>query len=110
MKTETTYEIGDIVIVKTKTVMGYDDDNNRVPFDEQIEAQKMYIIGAVSRRLGKYLKGGTIYSLDGLDYDPPEFKATGSVLLYQCRKSLKSKIIEVRPENLEVWRTNASNP
>lgn len=108
------YTIGDRVVIKAVTTMGYDEDNNRKPYkDEFTKPQRSIIVGAVRRRLGKYKKnsGRPSYTFSYFgeyeEYTPPELKVTGTILLYQCRCSMTSGIVDVAPEDISKEESNA---
>ena len=61
----------------------------------------MYLVGQVRRPRGIYHPPKTYHSyFDETDYEPGALDITSTVLLYQCRKSMSSKIIEVLPKHI----------
>ncbi len=93
------YSIGDKVVINKVTHMAYDDLKQRKPFETPCEPVEVYVVGIVRRQLGKYIPGSRVASWES-DYDPPSFRVTGTIQLLQCRKSIRSKIIEVQPAHV----------
>ena len=93
------YNIGDKVVIKGTTHMGYNDVKERKPYETPCEPMEVFVIGVVKRQLGKYQKG---YN-GGYDEDaePPSLKVTGTIELIQCRKTIRSKIIEVQYSQIQ---------
>lgn len=94
--------IGDKVLVKCTTSMGYDEDRQRRAYrDESTKPFEAFIVGQVCSPLGEY-SPGTQGSAFGDDYDPPYLAVSGTVKLWKVRKKLRSREVLVQDEDLEL--------
>ncbi len=100
--------IGSKVLVKASTIMTYvklDGDkgkSRRIALSSPIY-EEMYLVGKVQRPRGIYHPSKIYHScLNESDYEPAKLQITSTVLLYQCRKSMFSKIIEVQSQHIKI--------
>jgi hypothetical protein len=93
-------EIGQRVIVRAISTMGYDGHNNRVVNRNSIVPVDAVITGQAVRYLGKYHRshGGDGW---GEDYTPAELAVSGSVTLWCVRMGLKNREHLVQDADLE---------
>lgn len=91
--------IGDRVIVRAVSALGYANERDRVVFTQQAEKPfDAVIVGLAVKYLGTYR--GSHWPDHSGEHDPPHLKVTGSVTLWEVRNGMVNKPLLVRDEDL----------
>jgi len=93
--------IGQPIKAKRTCTVAYDVHGDKKLWFED-RARHGYIIGAIKRALGKYIKGHTrpITASYGR-YEPARLKVSEYVRLYECRSRIDGKTFLVHPDDIE---------
>lgn len=95
-------KIGDVVIAKQSSSVGYDDKGNRIIYKNARTSPLCFIVGVKRKALGTYVKANSYGSFDGYDGDdPPSLDVSSYVLFYECRERIDSKPFLVHPDDIK---------